>query len=73
MMVVDGVGVISSVIYNIAERTQIQVETQNVVFTVYAPAGVEAAALAQHLSEIRENVLLVAPAAQVELLQVVGE
>lgn len=72
MYIRDGRGVISSVVYGPDRRTQIGATTQNVMFTVYAPAGIDAPAVYRHLQDIRDNVLLVSPAAQVALLDVYG-
>jgi DNA/RNA-binding domain of Phe-tRNA-synthetase-like protein len=72
MFISDRNRVISSIIYGPDRRTQITPSTRNVVFTVYAPAGIERAAVQQHLEDIREYVLMVAPQAQVDVLQVVG-
>jgi DNA/RNA-binding domain of Phe-tRNA-synthetase-like protein len=72
MFIRDGLGVISSIIYGPDRRTQISADTRNVVYTVYAPAGVGEQAALNHLQNIRDYVLLIAPAAQVELLKVFG-
>ena len=66
----DGQGVISSVIYGPDRRTAISPATQRVLFTVYAPSGVGPVLVQEHLDDIRDNVLLVAPNAQVELSEV---
>src|SRR5215216_675871 len=52
MFIRDQSGVISSIIYGPNRRTQITAHTQNVVFTVYAPAGIEDEAVEQHLQDI---------------------
>jgi DNA/RNA-binding domain of Phe-tRNA-synthetase-like protein len=70
MMISDGMGVVSSIVYGPDQRTQIMEGTRNVVFTVYAPAGITEQAVAQHLQDIREYVLVFAPQSQVELLEV---
>jgi DNA/RNA-binding domain of Phe-tRNA-synthetase-like protein len=70
MMIRDQAGIISSIIYGPDQRTQITPETRNVVFTVYAPPGIEEQTVKDHLLHIQENVMLFAPQAQVELLQV---
>lgn len=72
MFIRDQSGVISSIIYGPDRRTQITADTHNVLYTVYAPTGVEEQAALNHLQNIRDYVLLVAPAAQVELLKVFG-
>ncbi len=72
MMMSDGQGVISSVLYGPDQRTRIVPATRRVLFTVYAPAGIEEQALRQHLQDIQSNVRLVAPEAETELLEVYG-
>ena len=70
MMIRDQRGVISSIIYGPDRRTQIAPETSNVIFTVYAPPGIDEKTVTDHLEHIRENVFVFAPQAQVELLNV---
>lgn len=70
MFMRDGQGAISSVIYGPDRRTPITSTTQRVLFTVYAPPGIGPAAVRQHLDDIRDNALAVAPDAQVELCQI---
>jgi DNA/RNA-binding domain of Phe-tRNA-synthetase-like protein len=72
MLIRDGAGIISSVLYGPDERTQISARTKNVIFTVYVPAGIAETAIDQHLQAIQQNVLLIAPRAQTEMLQVLG-
>jgi DNA/RNA-binding domain of Phe-tRNA-synthetase-like protein len=72
MMMTDTEGIISSVLYGPDQRTQIRPGTQRVLFAVYAPPGIEEQAVHQHLQDIRSNVLIVSPAAEVEMLQVFG-
>ena len=73
MFMADRAGVISSIVYGPDERTQITAATRNVVFAVYAPAGIAVQTVQAHLEDIRDYVLLVAPAAQVQTLQVIPE
>lgn len=70
MMISDQRGVISSIIYGPDQRTQITSDTQNVIFTVYAPPGINEQTVSDHLQHIKENVMIFAPQAQVELLNV---
>lgn len=70
MMISDQEGVISSIVYGPDQRTQITPNTQNVIFTVYAPPGIDEQIVTGHLQHIRDNVLVFAPQAQVELLKV---
>ena len=72
MMIADGQGVISCVLYGPDRRTRITSETRQVLFTVYAPPGIGEQAVYDHLRDIQANVLLVAPEADVELLEVYG-
>jgi DNA/RNA-binding domain of Phe-tRNA-synthetase-like protein len=72
MMIADAQGVISCVLYGPDRRTSITPETHQVLFTVYAPPGVGEQAVHDHLQDIQDNVLLVAPQADVELLEVYG-
>jgi len=70
MMISDQIGVISSIVYGPDQRTQIIPDTHNVIFTVYAPPGIDEQTVAQHLQGIKDNVMLFAPQAQVDLLKV---
>ena len=70
MMISDQIGVISSILYGPDQRTQITPDTRNVIFTVYAPPGIDEQTVVQHLQSIKENVMVFAPQAQVELLKV---
>jgi hypothetical protein len=47
-------------------------DTQDVLFTVYAPTGIARQLVLDHLQDISDGVLLAAPTAQVELLEVFG-
>ncbi|MBL8063664.1 MAG: hypothetical protein JNK32_11625 [Anaerolineales bacterium] len=73
MMISDGLGIISNIIYGPDQRTQITANTRNVVFTVYAPNGIDDQAVLSHLQDIRDYIILIEPQAQVELLDVFGE
>jgi DNA/RNA-binding domain of Phe-tRNA-synthetase-like protein len=73
MFISDQSGVISSIIYGPDQRTQITADTRNVVFTVYAPAGIDEQIIETHLRDIRDYVMLIAPQTQVELLEVYGD
>jgi DNA/RNA-binding domain of Phe-tRNA-synthetase-like protein len=70
MMIRDQKGVISSIVYGPDQRTQITPNTQNVIFTVYAPPGIEEQTVQEHLQHIQENVMIFAPGAAVELFKV---
>ena len=72
MMIVDDQGVISSVLYGPDHRTRINPETRRVFFTVYAPPGIGEQAVWEHLRDIEANIMLVAPEARVETMEVYG-
>jgi len=70
MYMSDAAGIISVVVYGPDQRTRITPDTRNAVFTVYAPPGVDPAAVQAHLNDLQENVLLVAPDAALEQSEV---
>jgi DNA/RNA-binding domain of Phe-tRNA-synthetase-like protein len=70
MMMADREGVISSVLYGPDRRTRITRDTRRVLFVVYAPDGVGEQAVSDHLEDIEENVLIVAPQATTESLDI---
>jgi DNA/RNA-binding domain of Phe-tRNA-synthetase-like protein len=65
MYIADGEGIVSSIVYGPDRRTRITPATRNVVFTVYAPAGIGEAAVRVHLETIRGHVAAFAPQASV--------
>jgi DNA/RNA-binding domain of Phe-tRNA-synthetase-like protein len=72
MMIADAESILSSIIYGPDRRTRINPQTRDVLFTVYAPPGIEQEAVTRHLGDIRDYVLIFAPQAEVVLLQVYG-
>jgi hypothetical protein len=72
MFISDQLGILSDVIYGPDQRTQINANTHNVVFTVYAPAGIAEETVLQHLQDMRDYVLVITPEAKLELLKVYG-
>lgn len=70
MMISDQEGVISSILYGPDQRTQITPHTSNVIFTVYAPPRIGEDSVLEHLQHIQENVMVFAPQAGVESLNV---
>jgi DNA/RNA-binding domain of Phe-tRNA-synthetase-like protein len=72
MMIADGKGILSNIIYGPDQRTQIQPGTRNVIYTTYAPAGISEKALIEHLQDIQKYVHLFAPDALTEMLQIFG-
>jgi DNA/RNA-binding domain of Phe-tRNA-synthetase-like protein len=72
MYIADSVGVMSAIIYGPDQRTQITSDTRNVIYTVYAPSGISVSQVEDHLQELRDNVMLVTPDAQVTELHIYG-
>jgi DNA/RNA-binding domain of Phe-tRNA-synthetase-like protein len=72
MLMADGAGIVSSVLRGPDQRSRITGETRNVLFAVYAPAGIGEDAVRRHLEDIRSNVQLVAPDARAEALVTLG-
>jgi hypothetical protein len=70
MMISDGNGIISSIVYGPDQRTQIRAETREAVFTVYAPAGIHPGAIVAHLDKIRYYAAIIAPGVRTLVLEV---
>ncbi|HSG15846.1 MAG TPA: phenylalanine--tRNA ligase beta subunit-related protein [Anaerolineae bacterium] len=70
MFIADHEGVLSSIVYGPDYRTQIKPETTEVVFTVYAPTGIDHATVDAHLNDIITYILLFSPDARVLSKQV---
>jgi DNA/RNA-binding domain of Phe-tRNA-synthetase-like protein len=72
MIISDGLGILSNIIYGPDQRTQIQPATRNVIYTTYAPAGIPTDSLTHHLQDIEGYVRLFSPQAKTDLQQVFG-
>jgi len=72
MIISDGRGIMSNIIYGPDQRTQIRPDTHNVIYTTYAPAGIQADSVTRHLKDIEGFVRMFSPQARTELLQVFG-
>ena len=70
MIITDAQGILSSIIYGPDRRTRISPNTRQVLFTAYAPVGIEERTVYQNLEDIRDNILLFAPQAEVLQLRV---
>jgi DNA/RNA-binding domain of Phe-tRNA-synthetase-like protein len=70
MFMTDEQGVISSILYGPDRRTRLTPDTRQALFAVYAPAGIDPVSVRQHLEDLRDNIRLIAPEAEVGLLQV---
>lgn len=65
-MMLDGQGIVCTIIYGQDQRTQITPHTRRALYVAYAPPGVTKDLVQQQLDAIRDNILLFAPDAQVE-------
>jgi DNA/RNA-binding domain of Phe-tRNA-synthetase-like protein len=70
MLMRDGVGIISAVLYGPDERTRLQPSTTRALFVAYAPAGVGRDVLQAHLERIAALVNVGIPAAEVAQLTI---
>ena len=71
MYIADQEGILSSILYGPDQRTRITLDTHNVLFTVYAPEGVNPEDVENHMKELHDLMLIVSPKAEVDLLQVI--
>lgn len=72
MYIADGEGIVSSIVYGPDKRTRITPATRSAVFTVYAPAGIGAAAVRAHLDAILGHVRAFVPEPEVAHDEVVA-
>ncbi|MFB3817231.1 MAG: hypothetical protein ACE147_06185 [Candidatus Methylomirabilales bacterium] len=70
MCMADRQGIVSTVLYGPDARTRIAPGTRDVLYAVYAPAGVGEEAVRRHLAEIRDLVLRVSPDGAARSLEV---
>ena len=68
MVIGDAQGVMSCILYGPDRRARITPDTRRVLYTTYAPRGIGEEAVRRHLGDIRDNILLAAPEAQVDAL-----
>ena len=64
MFMKDSEGIISSIIYGPDNRTQINEKTDSVLYTVYAPSGIEGSLINEHLDDITHYIQLAVPRAK---------
>jgi len=70
MVMEDKEGIISSIIYGPDYRSRISEETSSVLYTVYAPPGIEEAFIIEHLNDIRHYMSIASPHAKMEKMMV---
>src|ERR1700716_3518037 len=61
MLMRDGLGIISAVLYGPDERTRLSDQTRRALFVTSAPAGIPAADVERHLEQIGEYVRIAEP------------
>lgn len=61
MMISDDRGVLSTVLYGPDQRSRLRATTEGVVFTVYAPAGIERETVRGHLVDLQSYISLLSP------------
>ncbi len=61
---------VSSVLYSPDQRTKMTIDTREVLFVVYAPAGVEKEGLQSHLEDIKQNVVLFSTSVEIETAKI---
>lgn len=71
MIMEDREGVISTIIYGPDNRTQLNEKTKRVLYTVYAPSGIEEPLIRGHFNDIIYFMNLAAPEAQIEEIDVI--
>ncbi len=70
MMITDSKGVISSILRGPDQRTSIDLKTNQVVFTVYALAGIDDNLIVQHLNDIESYIQVFSDTANTNLKKV---
>jgi len=66
MVMRDQLGLCCSILYGQDNRSPITAETEHVLYVSYAPIGVPAETVMDHLIQIKQNVNLFSPNARVE-------
>ena len=71
IMITDGESVLSSILRGPDGRTSIDTGTEEVLYTVYAPAGIEEKEILSHMNDIESYVRLFSPELNVALKTVI--
>ncbi|RLB90516.1 MAG: hypothetical protein DRH26_09560 [Deltaproteobacteria bacterium] len=69
MMMTDRQGVVCTIIYGQDKRTLISPKTRRALYVAYAPPGVPKKSVQQQLDSIRDNIVVFAPEAEIEMLE----
>ncbi len=70
MMMTDSQSIVCTIIYGQDKRTPISPETRRALYVAYAPPGVPKKSIQQQLDSIQDNIVLFAPEADVEILEI---
>ena len=70
MMMSDAQGVVCTILYGQDERTPISPSTRRALYVAYAPSGVPKTLVRGQLEAIHKNILLFAPQAETEMLDI---
>lgn len=70
MMMKDSQGVVCTIIYGQDQRTPISPQTRRALYVSYAPPGISRKSVQKQLDSIRDNILLFAPKAEVEMVEI---
>ena len=71
IMITDDESVLSSILRGPDARTSIDEETEQVLYTIYAPAGIEEKEIISHMDDIKSYVRLFSPGSNLELKTVI--
>ena len=71
IMITDGESVISSILRGPDGRTSIDEKTEQALYTIYAPAGIDEKEIISHMDDIESYVRLFSPGASVALKTVI--
>lgn len=71
LFIKDQQGILSSVIYGPDQRTQIQSDTNQALYTTYGPPGIDREQIQSQLETLKEYVKLFAPQSKLETLQII--
>ena len=71
IMITDDESVLSSILRGPDGRTSIDEETEQVLYTIYAPTGIDEKEIISHMDDIESYVRLFSPGSNLELKTVI--
>jgi DNA/RNA-binding domain of Phe-tRNA-synthetase-like protein len=72
IMVEDGQGVISSILRGPDSRTSISGHSSRVLYTIYAPAGIEERLIIQHMEDIESYIKVISDKSIIRMKTIIG-